>query len=121
MNQDSPEDCGCHVQPDVQTKGKKHGHNPMAKEPQRQDCDEQTGYDGIEYLFACVELQMLLVASADAGDADEQKSGQFGVDEMAVVVDEPPLHAVMDVHNHTSEVVEHLVEKPRAIAPLRQV
>lgn len=77
MYQDSPEDCGCHIQPDVQTKGNKHGHNPMAEEPQRENGDEQSGHDGIENLLAGVELQMLLVASADTGDADEKQSRQL--------------------------------------------
>ena len=47
-------------------------------------------------------------ARADAGDADEHQGGKLRVDEVSVLVYKPSLHAVVDIHDHTAEVVEHL-------------
>jgi hypothetical protein len=51
---------------------------------------------------------VLLVTSTDTGDTDAEDGGKFAPDEITIMIDKPPLHAVMDIADDASPVVKQL-------------
>ena len=58
--------------------------------------------------MTCIKLDMLLVASANTSDADAEDGGKLAPNEMAILIDKPPLYAVMDIADNSSPVVKQL-------------
>ena len=79
----------------------------MAKEPDGQDYDEKTRHEGVEDHPAGIELQLLLVPGADAGDADHQQGSDLAPDEIPVGVDEPALHPSVQVREDAAPEIQH--------------
>ncbi len=55
-----------------------------------------------------IHLKMLFVACPYTGNADKQKGRHFGIYQVSVMVYEPCLNSVMDVHKHAVPMVERL-------------
>jgi hypothetical protein len=53
-----------------------------------------------------VKLDMLLVASANTSDANAEDGGKLAPNEMTILIDKPPLHAVMHIADNSSPVVK---------------
>jgi hypothetical protein len=51
---------------------------------------------------------VFLVASTNTGDKDAEDSGEFAPYEITIMIDKPPLHAVMDIADDASPVVKQL-------------
>ena len=49
---------------------------------------------------------MFLVTSTDTGYTDAKDSGQLAPNEIAIMVDKPSFHAVMDIADDTAPVVK---------------
>ena len=51
---------------------------------------------------------MFLVSGANTGDKDTEDSGELAPYEITIMIDKPPLHAVMDIADNASPVVKQL-------------
>ena len=108
MDEDNTHHGGYHIQPPVQCDGIEAESEGQTEEPDGNQADEDAAHQGAEHLLHGVELQMLFVARADAGHADKHECRHLAPDEVAVVVDVPPLHARVQVAHDTAPKVKHL-------------
>ena len=69
--------------------------------------DDADGYRINNHRFG-IELQMLLVTSADAGYADNQQRHHLTVEQMTVLVHVHQLDAVMDVNENAAPMIQHI-------------
>jgi hypothetical protein len=49
---------------------------------------------------------MFLVPGANTGDKDTEDRGEFAPYEITIMIDKPPLHAIMDITDDASPVVK---------------
>jgi hypothetical protein len=78
----------------------------MTKEPHGHDSDEETADKRIVHLFTGIELQMFLVPGTNTGDANDKNRGYFAPNQIAIIIDKPPLNTVVDVTENTSPIVK---------------
>src|SRR5574344_839439 len=97
MHQYGSDNCGNHVENDVQSKGIKTHVHRIAEEPHRKGDEEHTAHQGIEHLLTGIKLQMLFISGADAGDTDKQEGGDLTKDKVSILVYHPLLDSAMDV------------------------
>ena len=97
-----------HVEPDVYLQRVDARHDGETEEPYGHGDQPDAAEQRIKHLLLGIHLKVLLVARSHTGDADEQEGRYLGIYQIAVMVDEPCLDAVMDVHEHAVPVVECL-------------
>ena len=98
----------CHVKPDVQSNGIETCVHTCLEQPYRDKRHNEATNQGIENLTASIKLQMLLIACTDTGNEDAENRGEFAPNEIAIIIDEPSFHAIMDIANNTSPVIKQL-------------
>ena len=96
-----------HVEDDVQAHGVKADIHFIPEQPHRKHQQPNARHQRVKHLPPCIELQVFLVPRTHAGDADKQEGGNLAVHKVAVMVDEPRLHAVVHVTHDAVPIVEH--------------
>ena len=51
---------------------------------------------------------MFLVSSTNTGNEDAKNGREFAPNEIAIIIDEPSFHAIMDIANNASPVIKQL-------------
>ena len=99
---------GSHIKPEVESyRIESRVHTGFEKPDGKERHDKATD-QWVEYLMTCIKLDMLLVSSTYAGDADAKYGSKLAPYKIAVVIDKPPLHAVMDIADDSSPIVKQL-------------
>jgi hypothetical protein len=78
----------------------------MTEEPHGHDSYEETADKRIVHLFTGIELQMLLIPGTNTGDANDKNRGYFAPNQVAIIIDKPPLDTVVDVTENASPIVK---------------
>ena len=82
---------------------------PMLLEhPYRQEHQNDTSRDGIDNHRLGIELQMLLVAGTDAGDADDEQGHDLAMQHVPILVHVHQLDTIVNVHKYAAPKVQHI-------------
>ena len=108
MDEYRSKDGGSHIKPDIESYRVEARVHTGLEEPDGNERHEKATDQGIEYLTTCIKLDMFLVPGANTGDTDTEDSGEFAPYEITIMIDKPPLHAVMDIADDASPVVKQL-------------
>ena len=106
MYQNGSKDGCCHVKPDIECYRIEARVHMGLEQPDGNERHNETADQWIENLMTGIKLDVLLVSCTNAGDTDAEDGGKFAPDEIAIMIDKPPLHAVMDIADDTSPVVK---------------
>ena len=106
MHEDHAHERSGHVQDDVHGQRVQLHLHRLVEQPHGEDKQCETRCQRQDDLPLGVELQMLLVPRADAGDADQQDGGQLAVHKVPVAVYRPPLDASVYVGEDAAPVPE---------------
>jgi hypothetical protein len=106
MDEYRSKDGGCHIEPKVECYRIEASVHPGLEEPYGKERHEKASNQGIENLPTCIKLDVLLVSGTDTGDTDAEYSGEFAPYEITIMIDKPPLHAVMDITDDAAPVVK---------------
>jgi len=108
MNEYRSKDGGCHIEPYIEGYRVEARVHTGLEEPDGNERHEKATYQGIEYLMTGIKLDVFLVASTNTGNKDTEDSGELAPYEITIMIDKPPLHAVMDIADNASPVVKQL-------------
>ena len=109
MDAHRADDGGHHVEPDAQREYPQAVVQPVGVvEPHGQQDQHESDDNGPEHHLTGIELNLFLIAGADAGDNDQQERGNLTISEVARLVNQPASHALMQVGQHSGERVEQL-------------
>ena len=106
MDEYRSKDGGSHIEPEVECYRIEASVHPGFEQPDRKKRHEKASNQGIENLPTCIKLDVLLVSGADTGDTDAEYGGEFAPYEITIMIDKPPLHAVMDITDDAAPVVK---------------
>ena len=102
-------DGGHHIKPDAQREYPQAVVQPVGVvEPHGQQDQHESDDDGPEHHLTGIELNLFLIACANAGDDDQQERGNLTIGEVTGLVNQPASHAFMQVGQHSCERVEQL-------------
>ena len=107
MYKNRTQDGSNHIKDNIQTQGIETEIHGITEQPYRQDKQADTANKWIQHLFPCIKLQMFLVSGSDTGDADEYDRSNLAIHQIAVLIDEPPFDAVMQVTDDAVPMVKH--------------
>jgi hypothetical protein len=99
---------GCHIEPEVESYRIESCVHTGLEQPDGKERHDKSTDQWVEYLTTCIKLDVLLVSSTYASDADAKYGSKLAPYKIAVVIDKPPLHAVMDITDDTSPIVKQL-------------
>lgn len=77
----------------------------IAEEPHGQYQQQHATHQGVQHLPSGIKFQVFLVSRAYTGDAHQQERHHLAIHQVAVMVDEPLLDAVVQVAHHTAKTV----------------
>ena len=97
-----------HVKPDVYLQRVDARHYRETEEPHGQYDQTDTAEQRIKHLLPGIHLKVFLVARSHTGDADKKEGRHLGIYQVSVMVDEPCLDTVMDVHEYPVPMVKGL-------------
>ena len=80
----------------------------LLEHPHGQEHQHNTKGDGIDDHRLGIELQMFLVAGADAGDADDEQGHDLAMQHMPILVHIHQLDTVVDVDKYAAPKVKHI-------------
>lgn len=83
-------------------------HYRETEEPHGQYDQTDTAEQRIKHLLPGIHLKVFLVARSHTGDADKKEGRHLGIYQVSVMVDEPCLDTVMDVHEYPVPMVKGL-------------
>jgi hypothetical protein len=106
MDKNRSQNGSCHIKPDIECYRIEARVHTGLKQPDGNERHDETADQWIENLPTGIKLDVLLVTSTDTGDTDAEDGGKFAPDEITIMIDKPPLHAVMDIADDTSPVVK---------------
>lgn len=96
-----------HIEPQVKGDGVDPRGHPVREKPDGQDHDEKARDQRVKDHSAGIELQLLLVPGADAGDADQKQGSDLAPDEVSVGVDEPAPHPSVNIHEDAAPEIQN--------------
>ena len=109
MDAHRADDGGHHVKPNAQREYPQAVVQPVGVvEPHGQQNQHESDDNGPEHHLTGIELNLFLIAGADAGDDDQQERGNLAIGEVTGLVNQPASHAFMQVGQHSCERVEQL-------------
>ena len=80
----------------------------LLEHPYGQKHQDDAARDGIDNHRFGIELQMFLVARANAGDTDDEQGHNLAMQHMPILINVHQFDTVVDVHKYATPTVQHI-------------